>query len=923
VAGRDAPPSFAATTPTFWLPPCAMTDNGLAMHLLERQGPLEILNRCLQEARAGSGKLVLVAAEAGLGKSSLVERFAADHRRDARTLWGACDGFATPRALAPVYEIAAQTVMSSGGVKPDEESRDRLFRSLLEELAGPERVTMIVLEDLHWADEATLDFLLYIGRRIQRTSAVFVATYRDDEFSENHPVRLALGELTGHHVIRIHLSPLSPAAVEMLAKDSGRDVALLHRVTGGNPFFVREVLASTGERVPETVRDAVLARLARCSPATRDLAEFVSLSPAKTESWLIDSLLGEHQGAADEAGARGLLSVQSDCVGFRHELARLAVHSTIPRERVRSMHDRVLQALCGHGSNLTRLIHHATLADNAAVVLEYAPLAAKEAARLGAHREAAAHLSAALRYRNSLAMQVQAALLEHHALECSLANQTRDAIASATEAVAAWHQVGDVVAQSRLWSFLTQEYRTVGDKGRADECVEGAIALLEALPPGTDLAMAYSARALLAVNRGWDRETLEFGRRALALAREFGDHAAESHALCNIGSAILGTGDYAGYQPLEQSLALALEHGLEEYAARAYRSMLFYAVLIHDFSRAERLFREGVAYCEERGIFSHSAYMRAYYIPYELDRGNWTEAARMANELMRSIEITGVQQRITILATLALVRLRRGDPGIDALLDEALALALPTSELNRIGRVAAARAECAWLRGDIGEAAREAATGLDSVRGHTAPWIKGELLLWLSRAQAIDPLPTDIAEPYRLMLAGHWREAAAAWQALGMPYEQALALTEGPEAALREALAILDKLGAAPLAVIVRRRLRERGVRSIPRGPNETTRANPAGLTAKETEVLALLAHGSSNAQLARRLHRSTKTIDHHVSAILEKLGVRSRAEAVAAAFALGVIHAGNGGPAPPRGVTDCRGVHPEIPNGARLRKGR
>jgi ATP/maltotriose-dependent transcriptional regulator MalT len=870
-----------------------MTDTIPGMHLLERQGPLEILNRCLQEARAGSGKLVLIAAEAGLGKSSLVERFAADHRRDVRTLWGACDGFATPRALAPVHEIAAQTSVSRNTDKPDEESRDRLFRALLEDLAHPQRVTVIVLEDLHWADEATLDFLLYIGRRIQRTSAVFIATYRDDEFSGHHPVRLALGELTGHHVVRIHLAPLSPAAVEVLAKDSGRDAALLHQITGGNPFFVREVLASVGERVPQTVRDAVIARLARCSPAARELAEFVSLSPSKTESWLIESLIGEHQAALDEAGARGVLLAQTDWVGFRHELARLAVHSAIPPERVRGMHEGVLQALRKHGSNLTRLVHHATLANNAAVILEYAPLAAKEAARLGAHRQAAAHLNAALRYRTTLAVPLQAALLERHAIECGLANQTRDAIASATAADAVWRQLGDAEAQSRVLCFLSQEYRTVGDKVGADECVHRAIALLEALPPGASLAMAYSSRSLLAVNRGWNQETMEFGRRALALAREFGDHATEAHALCNIGSAMLGTGDHAGYEPLERSLALALEHKLEEYAARAYRSMLFYAVLIHDFARAERLFREGVAYCEERGIFSHSAYMRAYYLPYELDRGNWTEAGRMANELMRSFEITGVQQRITILATLALIRLRRGDPGADPLLEEAFELALPTSELNRIGRVASACAEQAWLRGDSDEVAREATIGLGYLSGHTAPWIKGELLFWLSRSQVIEPLPIDIAEPYRLMLAGHWQEAAAAWEGMAMPYEQALALAEGPESALREALAILDRLGAAPLAVIVRRRLRERGARGVPRGPNETTRANPAGLTAKETEILALLAHGVSNAQLARRLHRSTKTIDHHVSAILDKLGVGSRTEAVAAAFALGVIPVG------------------------------
>jgi predicted ATPase len=236
-------------------------DNGFRMHLLERQEQLEILNRCFQEARTGCGKLVLVAGEAGLGKSSLVERFVAEHRREARTLWGACDGLSTPRPLAPVHEIAAQTSALGGHASSDGESRDWLFRALLEDLARPDRASVVVLEDLHWADAATLDFLRFIGRRIQRTSAVFLATYREEELPASHPVRLALGELTGHHVTRMRLAPLSLAAVQMLAGESGRDPGLLYQVTGGNPFFVREVLASPGEQVPETVRDAVLARL--------------------------------------------------------------------------------------------------------------------------------------------------------------------------------------------------------------------------------------------------------------------------------------------------------------------------------------------------------------------------------------------------------------------------------------------------------------------------------------------------------------------------------------------------------------------------------------------------------------------------------------------------------------------------------------
>ena len=320
-------------------------------------------------------------------------------------------------------------------------------------------------------------------------------------------------------------------------------------------------------------------------------------------------------------------------------------------------------------------------------------------------------------------------------MESALANQTRDAIASGAAAAAAWREVGNVEAQSRVLTLLAQEYRTVGDKAGADESVAGAIALLETLPRSAHLAMAYGAKSLLALNRGWNREALEYGQRALAIAREFADSAAESHALCQIGGALLGTGDRAGYEPLERSLSLALEHGLEDHGARAYRTLQFYAGLNRDFPRAERAFHEGVEYCEERGIFSHSAYIRAYYTVCELDRGRWTDAARSAGELLQGSSISGVTQRVTVITTLALVRLRRGEEGTDELLDEALRLALPTGETSRIARVAAARAEQAWYRGNLRTSRARPPSGLEHVAGHTTPWLNGELLFWQSRAR--------------------------------------------------------------------------------------------------------------------------------------------------------------------------------------------
>jgi DNA-binding CsgD family transcriptional regulator len=861
------------------------------MNLLERQAQFDALSEAFAGARTGSGKLLLIAGEAGLGKSSLVEQFVAETRQHACILWGACDALDTPRALGPVHEIASQTSLLERHVEAPDESRDRLFGALFALLSPPNRPSIVVLEDVHWADESTLDFFRFIGRRIQRTAALMIATYREEELSAAHPVRLALGELTGRHVIRTRLAPLSPGAVAELAKDSGRDAALLHQITGGNPFFLSEALAYPGEHVPETVRDAVLARLMRCSPAAQELAELVSISPGKTDVLLVESLIDSPGAAIDEGVARGLLVIQGEVVSFRHELARLSVHSTLPAERARTMHGRVLQALEERHADIAQLVHHAVLAKNSAAVLKYAPLVATEAARLGAHRESAAHLAAALRYRDELPMTLQAQMFEQLAEEWGLTNQPLRAIESGKAALVLWRVLGDVEAQARVLSFLTPEYRMSGDKCGANESIAEALALLEPLHPGKPLAVAYGTRARLASNRGLERETLDFGQRALAVAQASGDATIESQVLNTIGSALLIAGDLSGYEPLQRSLEIALEGKLDECAARAYSNLVFCATLNHHFARADRSYREGVAFCEERGLFSSVAYIRTYAARLALDRGDWTEAAQIVFETSESTELVPVQ-RVPTRTTLALVRIRRGDPGAEELIDEVYDIALNMDEPERVGRLTAARAEHAWYRGDLEAIARETETGLRHLADRRIPWVKGELLFWKSKTGAVDAGASGIPEPYRLMLNNEWSAAAAVWEDIGMPYERALCLAEGSDEALMRSLSIASQLGAGPLEALVRRRLRERGVRGVPRGPRETTRSNPAGLSEKEFEVLALLVEGCSNSKIALRLHRSIKTVDHHVSAILAKLEVQSRAEAITAAFGLGIFGA-------------------------------
>jgi DNA-binding CsgD family transcriptional regulator len=242
------------------------------------------------------------------------------------------------------------------------------------------------------------------------------------------------------------------------------------------------------------------------------------------------------------------------------------------------------------------------------------------------------------------------------------------------------------------------------------------------------------------------------------------------------------------------------------------------------------------------------------------------------------------------LLVLGKVRARRGDPDAALVLDEARDLTMATGELQRIEQMAAARAEWRWLQGDRTGCVHEAEVGVHSARLRNRGWYQGEVVIWAWRGGGLSDVPAGLPAPYALEIAGDWRAAAAEWERHGCPYEQALALMDGDETAQRVALAICERLGAAPAAEIVRRRLRTAGVRGLPRGPRPTTRANPLGLTNRQLEILGLLADGLHNAEIAARLSTTSKTVEHHVSAVLAKLHARTRAEAVRIASQRGLI---------------------------------
>jgi DNA-binding CsgD family transcriptional regulator/tetratricopeptide (TPR) repeat protein len=760
---------------------------------------------------------------------------------------------------------------------------------LLEELRR-RRLTVLILEDLHWADEATLDVVRLLGARIGSAPALALASYRDDELARAPGLRVVLGELA-RWPARLKLEPLSPAAVAALVDPLGLDASELHARTGGNPFFVTELLAAGGERLPESVRDAVLARSARLSDPARRLLDAVAVVPGQVEPWLLHALGGELVDRLDECLASGMLTAGARTVGFRHELARLAVEEAISLDRRLALNRGALAALeSREDPDFVRAAHHADAAGDTDGVLRWAPLAAERAAEAGAHREAAAQYGRALRFTHGRSPADRGALLERRAEECSLSAQIDEAIAAQREALRCHRRAGDRLREGDALRALSRLLFTALRFAEAEAPALEAVNLLQQLPAGHELAMTYGHVSQIHANDERYGEAAAWGARALELAERLDDTEALVYALTFMGIAEALADEPQGRVKLESALELAQRHCLEADAGRIFSGLVFSALRQKRFEEAERILESGLQYCGERGLDTWRLYLLAFRALSDLGRGRWDDATDAAAAVLH--EAHSVQSaRSWALNVLGLVRARRGDPEATTPLEEARRLGEPTEQLHLIGPNAAARAEVSWLTGDHATVAGATESALALAVDRRVPWVAGELVYWRWRAGLHDELPAElVAEPYRLSIAGDWKRAAELSAQIGCPYEVALSLADADdEAGLRRAYDELQALGARPAAAIVARRLRERGARRVPRGPRPSTRKNPAGLTARELEVLALVADGRRNAEIARRLVVTEKTVDKHVSAILRKLDAQTRGEAAAEASRRGL----------------------------------
>jgi DNA-binding CsgD family transcriptional regulator/tetratricopeptide (TPR) repeat protein len=854
--------------------------------LLEREAELGMLAGVVGETLRGHGGLVLVGGEAGVGKTSLVRALQSRVGTQARFLIGACEPLSVPVPLGALRELFHA---AGGGDLGGRAGGDRLAltRGVLEALAGV-APAIAVIEDAHWADPVTLDLVRLLARRVEGLGVTIIVTYRDDEVGANSGLALLLGDLaTDPAVRRLALRPLSKSAVGALAGPGGLDVTELARVTGGNPFLVVESIAAGG-RLPASVRDAALARAGRLSVEARSVVDAAAVLAQRFGPALLESLAPGSAAAVEEALGRGVLIAEGTSLGFRHELIRDAIESSIPPPRRAALHARVLEALGQQvgAADHARLAHHAELGGRVGEAARYAMLAAADAERVGALREVRLQAERALRLGVDLAPDERFELLAQYSRAANFSSpHYEDAIGSAEQAVVLAERLGDPLKRGRALGLLAWALWSLDRLAEAKAAAEQAIAVLEPTAEVSALARAHSTHLRMEATAFDPEAAVGFGAHALGLADQARLEDVRVDIMISLGLAHGHRGEAVGVAMLAVALAAARATGLTVQMVRAYVNLILVGAALRDHALVDRTAAQAQALFEESHTPIPRRAVQSYVARSLLDRGRWDDARAAAEES----QATWHGEVPVARAVLGVIGARRGEPATACLLEQAWEELSEVAEGSRHGMIRAARVEAAWLRGDHVGAREQLHAARASPATARFARAAGDLALWAFRYGVELAAPIGAPAAVSLELAGNWRAAVRAWLEAEAPFEAALAALPGDDRAAREALATLHRLGAAAAARAFSRHRAGHGA-SVPRGPRSSTLANAAGLTAREQEVLIELATGATNPAIARSLHLSERTVSHHVSAILRKLGAPNRLTAIKRARGKGLL---------------------------------
>lgn len=861
------------------------------MTLTERERELEQLATRAASARAGRGGAVLVCGESGAGKTSFVEEFVGRLADGQRVYWGGCDPLSTPRPLGPLHDLADEFSPTTRALLRDSEQPYDIFIAVFAELRH--RPSVLVLDDLHWADQGTIDLLRFLLRRAPQSHLLTIGIVREDEVTVTHPLRGLLGDVArSAHAQSLTVPPLSIDAVTTLVGDRDVDPVWLHRVTGGNAFFVCEMLDHRGSDLPTTVRDAILARTAGLDVPAWDLLNLLTCAPGSIPDHLMTGL-GVTLPALRSLHDAKLIKRDSRGVAFRHDLCRRAVSSVIPPGAEPGLHRRFIDAHSATThSDPAVLTHHALGAGDMALITSAAADAGRAAARAGAHTQACEFFQIALEHGGVLARSSEADLLELVATEYYLVDRLDDAILACRSAMRIRQELGASVAVSADHHSLAVYEWYNGNRTAADEHVAEAIATLDDDAAQNDsarlrqLGHAFAMQAFLAVQSSQIEAATRLLVHADDIASDVGDPTLSVRVLLNECLCRMS----AGEQSARDRLLSVLSGGppdIDETYSTGYTNLTYIDVEQRRLGAAAALLEVSIPLMVEHDLPICRVVQTGSRSRLNLLVGDWDEALTDADVVLASPSAPFA--RTWPLLIRGLVSLRRSGDDAGGI-DGAWQLARRYGEPLRLLPAAAAIAERTWLTGTVDPRLDECRSLLDTAPVTGLQWARGELATWLRR---IDPAVsiTDTAEPYALVLDGRFEAAAAAFHGLSTPYDAALALVDSGDPTLaRDALDVLDRLGADAVAAKVRFDLRAAGIPTVPAPRRATTLANPAGLTARQVEVLRLLQDGLTNAELAERLFLSVKTVDHHVSAILAKLDVTKRRDAVRRAREVGIL---------------------------------
>ncbi|HEY9218091.1 MAG TPA: AAA family ATPase, partial [Phenylobacterium sp.] len=698
--------------------------------LLEREAPRARLEAALADARSGRGRIVSLEGEAGIGKTALVLHFVETHRDGARVHMGGCEHLSTPEPMGPLRDIARE---SSGRFAVSPSGRLATYEALLRLLIGGRGPALLVLEDLHWADDGTLDLLRFLGRRIRSASVMVLVTFRNDEPDSRARLASLWSDMPRDARERIELQPLSKAAVAQMVRGHTALAQHFFEVTGGNPFQLTEYLAADGEGVPRSVVEVTAARAERLPAHARRTLECASIFPRQIDEQMLHRLAGDEDHSGVEAClASGMLNAQGGALAFRHELARRAVNASMSPLRRRELHAAALELLKARGDGrAAEIAHHAQHAGAVAELVAYSIRAAEDAAGLGAYREALAHISIAIDNSGDLSQVERAQLLERKSLAANFCGAFAEGVEALEEAMALYRKAGEVLGLGNALRQSAHIHWNLGDPEFAEAQMYESMRVLDGARDSWQYALALASLAQCDMLADRHEKAIASAEKAFELAQRLSRWDIAMQALNFLRTSRASTDVEQGVPALRATIEEATQRGELEALPRIYGNLTSIMTGARRYEGLREILDAGSAFCAQREHAPVAAMVRGRRAAYLLDTGDLQGAISEAEDVVYGPYPKSIVA-LPALITLSRARVRLGLPE-GGLLQQALLIPGAGRDLLWRAPIALAYAEADWLDDADRGAAQRLAEVLEAVQqAWSQVWNIGETALWLA-----------------------------------------------------------------------------------------------------------------------------------------------------------------------------------------------